>query len=211
MPTLDELHRRVCDIEYALGGIVNNEDVDLEYSVRNLTGLMGQVQEKLTELGKGGFKVGRLAKKSATRMCMTDTVPQSSTEVASGVMQAATRRSSNGSAAQSSAEVPSGLVQATMTSSNGAVPSTVTSGRDLRMASMAAASKAAETYDNGKVYSVGDKVLFMGKTYEMTERVGAAGFTPTGYPGSWKEVTAGGARKSRKAKSRKSKARKSRR
>jgi len=179
MSTLPELHRRVCDIEYALGGIVNNEEVDLEYSVRSLTGLMTQVQDKLKELGKGEFTSARMKKKSATRMCRTATTtssngavqPTGALESSSNVRQVATTRSSSNSATtkQTSSKAPNSGVAAVM------------------------------NYDNGAVYNVGDKVLFMGKTYEMTERVGAAGFTPTGSPGSWKEVTAGGARKSRKS------------
>jgi len=47
----------------------------------------------------------------------------------------------------------------------------------------------ATPYDNGKIYSVGNVVIFNGNTYSFTTFIGAAGYTPTGYPQYWKLVT----------------------
>ena len=39
-------------------------------------------------------------------------------------------------------------------------------------------AKTPKPYDNGKVYVVGDLVIFKGKTYKMVEGAGAAGYNP---------------------------------
>jgi hypothetical protein len=44
-------------------------------------------------------------------------------------------------------------------------------------------------YDNGVTYNVGDGVMFNGASFRMISFIGAAGYPPSSYPGSWLQVT----------------------
>lgn len=44
-------------------------------------------------------------------------------------------------------------------------------------------------YNNGYTYTVGDGVLFNGASFRMYNAIGAAGYTPSAYPGNWKQIT----------------------
>jgi hypothetical protein len=44
-------------------------------------------------------------------------------------------------------------------------------------------------YNNGVTYSVGQGVMFNGASYRMISFIGAAGYPPPSYPGSWLQVT----------------------
>jgi len=47
-------------------------------------------------------------------------------------------------------------------------------------------------YDNGVTYAVGDAVTFDGSAYVLTSGIGAAGYDPVSYPGSWTLVVSKG-------------------
>jgi hypothetical protein len=44
-------------------------------------------------------------------------------------------------------------------------------------------------YNNGVTYAVGDGVMFNGASFRMISFIGAAGYPPPSYPGSWLQVT----------------------
>jgi hypothetical protein len=44
-------------------------------------------------------------------------------------------------------------------------------------------------YNNGTTYAVGDGVMFNGASFRMINFIGAAGYAPPAYPGSWLQVT----------------------
>ncbi len=44
-------------------------------------------------------------------------------------------------------------------------------------------------YNNGITYSVGDGVMFNGASFRMINFIGAAGYSPSSYPGNWLQVT----------------------
>lgn len=44
-------------------------------------------------------------------------------------------------------------------------------------------------YNNGTTYNVGDGVMFNGASFRMINFIGAAGYPPPAYPGSWLQVT----------------------
>jgi hypothetical protein len=44
-------------------------------------------------------------------------------------------------------------------------------------------------YNNGYTYSVGDGVMFNGASFRLYNFIGAAGYTPSAYPGNWKQIT----------------------
>jgi hypothetical protein len=44
-------------------------------------------------------------------------------------------------------------------------------------------------YNNGVTYNVGDGVMFNGASFRMINFIGAAGYPPPSYPGSWLQVT----------------------
>jgi hypothetical protein len=44
-------------------------------------------------------------------------------------------------------------------------------------------------YNNGVTYNVGDGVMFNGASFRMISFIGAAGYPPPSYPGSWLQVT----------------------
>jgi len=44
-------------------------------------------------------------------------------------------------------------------------------------------------YNNGYTYTVGDGVMFNGASFRMYNSIGAAGYTPSAYPGNWKQIT----------------------
>jgi hypothetical protein len=47
-------------------------------------------------------------------------------------------------------------------------------------------------YDNGVTYSANDAVVYAGSCYVMTTYIGAAGYDPVSYPGSWTMVASKG-------------------
>jgi len=47
-------------------------------------------------------------------------------------------------------------------------------------------------YDNGVTYAVNDAVTFDGSAYVLTSYIGAAGYDPVSYPGSWTLVVSKG-------------------
>lgn len=44
-------------------------------------------------------------------------------------------------------------------------------------------------YNNGVTYNVGDGVMFNGASFRMITFIGAAGYPPSAYPGSWLQIT----------------------
>jgi hypothetical protein len=44
-------------------------------------------------------------------------------------------------------------------------------------------------YNNGYTYTVGDGVMFNGASFRMYNAIGAAGYSPSAYPGNWKQIT----------------------
>ena len=44
------------------------------------------------------------------------------------------------------------------------------------------------TYDNGKTYHTGDIVVENGAQWKMVEYIGAAGYSPSGYPKNWQRL-----------------------
>jgi hypothetical protein len=44
-------------------------------------------------------------------------------------------------------------------------------------------------YDNGRTYTVGEGVMFNGASFRMISFIGAGGYAPPSYPGSWLQVT----------------------
>jgi hypothetical protein len=44
-------------------------------------------------------------------------------------------------------------------------------------------------YNNGVTYNVGDGVFYNGASFRMISFIGAAGYPPPAYPGSWLQVT----------------------